>query len=159
MKPRPLAIALTLVLGLSSLLACNAAVDSKKNDKTKTEKVAQKKASVEALDLAGFYEKVFDLSQKEAYFNGDKPAVIDFYATWCGPCKTMAPVLEELAGEFEGKIDVYKVDVDQQRKLTQQIGIQSLPTFLMIDKEGNASFHVGMSSKAIFKEKMETLLK
>ena len=158
MKTRPLAIALTFVLGLSSLLACNAATNSDDNNKT-TKAQISKKAGVTALDLKGFYEKVYDLSEEEGTFKGDKPVVVDFYATWCGPCKRMAPVLEELAEEFAGKVDIYKVDVDQQRKLAQQIGIQSMPTFLLIDKDGNPSFHVGMTSKEVFKSKMEALLK
>ena len=161
MKTRPLAIALTFALGLSSLLACNAATNNGNDKKEKTEQrtKAAEKAGVKALDLNGFYEKIYDLRQENATFKGDKPVVVDFYATWCGPCKMMAPILEELAGEFAGKVDIYKVDVDQQRTLAQQIGIQSMPTFLLVDKDGNPTFHVGMTSKATFKAKMEALLK
>ena len=65
----------------------------------------------------------FKSNPKTWNFKGDKPAIIDFYATWCGPCKATAPILEEIAGDYAGQIDVYKVDVDKQRELASLFGI------------------------------------
>src|SRR3712207_8630656 len=69
----------------------------------------------------------YEKHPKEWVFEGDKPAIIDFYATWCGPCKATAPILEELANDYAGKIDVYKVDVDQQQELAALFGVRSIP--------------------------------
>jgi len=93
-------------------------------------------------------------------FKGDKPVIIDFYATWCGPCKATAPVLEEVAGDYEGKIDVYKVDVDKQAELASLFGIRSIPSLLFIPKEGKPTMQTGSMNKPQFEEVIKsTLLK
>lgn len=93
-------------------------------------------------------------------FAGDKPAIIDFYATWCGPCKQVAPIVEGLAEEYAGKIDVYKVDVDQQSELAGLFGVQSIPTILFIPKDGTPQKVVGAMGKGQFDEIIkQTLLK
>ncbi len=151
MKMKTSALALAAVLALSSLMACNAqAQDNKDNETT----VATKSAgTVTSLTEATFYEKVYDLRNTERLeFKGDRPVVVDFYATWCGPCKQMAPILEEMAQEFAGQVDVYKVDIDQNRNLAGMIGIQSIPTFLFINAEGEPKLTVGGMEKAQFKK-------
>ena len=91
---------------------------------------------------------------------GDRPAIIDFYATWCGPCKATAPNVEKIAEEYDGKIDVYKVDVDQQQELAAVFGVQSIPTILFIPKTGTPTKNVGAMGYAQLKEAVnEVLLK
>lgn len=85
-----------------------------------------------------FLEKVFDYTKnKDWKFEGDKPALIDFYADWCGPCKMLAPVLEQLSEEYGGKIDIYKIDTEAEQELSAAFGIRSIPSMLFcpIDAE------------------------
>jgi thioredoxin len=86
-----------------------------------------------------FREKVFDYATKQDWeYQGNLPAIIDFYANWCGPCKMVAPVLEELAREYNGKLVIYKVDTDIEQELAFAFNIQSVPTMLFIDADGKA---------------------
>lgn len=85
-------------------------------------------------------------------FEGDKPAIVDFYATWCGPCKALGPVLEELAEEYGGKLDIYKVDVDKEQELSSVFGIRSVPTLLFIPRSGEPSMSSGAPSKPQLKK-------
>lgn len=84
-----------------------------------------------------FKDLVFDYTKEQEWkYNGKLPAIIDFYADWCGPCKMVAPVLEELSSEYEGKLNIYKVDTEKEQELAAVFGIQSIPTFLFIPAEG-----------------------
>ncbi len=107
-----------------------------------------------------FKKRVMDYESnpQEWKFEGDKPAIIDFYATWCGPCKQTAPVVEALAEEYNGKIDVYKVDVDQQQELAGLFGVQSIPTILFIPKDGQPQKVVGAMGKGQFEEVIKKVL-
>ena len=91
-------------------------------------------------------------------FLGDKPALIDFYAEWCGPCKMLAPVLEELSDELAGKVDVYKVNVDEEEELSMLFGIRSIPTLIFIEKGGTMHRSQGAMGKPQLKEAIEKLL-
>ena len=85
----------------------------------------------ELLTKETFLEKVFNFEKnKEWKFEGDKPAIIDFYADWCGPCKMVAPILEELSEEYEGKVDIYKVDTEAEQELSAAFAIRSIPSML-----------------------------
>ena len=97
----------------------------------------------EFLSKVANYEKTPD---KWEYL-GSKPCIIDFYATWCGPCRKLAPILEEIAGEYAGKIDVYKIDVDKESELAGAFGIQSIPTLLMIPAKGEPKILQGAIPK------------
>jgi len=95
-----------------------------------------------------FKEKVFDYStEKEWKFNGDKPALIDFYADWCGPCKMVAPILEELADQYQGKIDIYKVDTEAEQELSAVFGIRSIPSLLFIPMNKQPMMQAGALPK------------
>lgn len=91
-------------------------------------------------------------------FLGDKPAVIDFYASWCGPCKMLAPVLEEVADEYEGKIDVYKINVEDEEELAGLFGVRSVPTVLYIPTEGTPQMTQGALPKTSLKEVINNVL-
>lgn len=84
-----------------------------------------------------FKEKIFDYTKKKDWdYDGEKPAVIDFYADWCGPCKMVAPIMDELSDEYEGKVDIYKVDTEVEKELSSIFGIRSIPSILFIPMGG-----------------------
>jgi thioredoxin 1 len=106
-----------------------------------------------------FKEKVFDYtSTTEWKYNGILPAIIDFYADWCGPCKMVAPVLEELAKEYEGKLLIYKVDTEKEEELAAVFGIRSIPTFLFIPLIGAPMIQPGALPKKAFQQVIEERL-
>jgi thioredoxin len=108
------------------------------------------------LTTSEFIESVFDYTkEKEWKFKGSKPAIIDFYADWCAPCKMVAPILEQLSEEYKGKIDIYKVNTEQERELSSVFGIMSIPSFLFIPMEGMPSLEPGAFPKQAFKEIIE----
>jgi len=95
-----------------------------------------------------FLSKVFNYEKnKEWKFEGDKPCIVDFYADWCGPCKMVAPVLEELSEEYKGKIDFYKVDTEAENELAAVFGIRSIPSLLFVPKEGQPQMAMGALPK------------
>ncbi|MBP7497505.1 MAG: thioredoxin [Bacteroidales bacterium] len=107
---------------------------------------------VKHLDTKTFKEKVFNYDLNSDWkFAGNKPAIVDFYASWCGPCKRMSPVMEELANEYDGKVNVYKVNVDAEQSLAQYFGIQSIPTFLLIPINGKPRIIQGVVAYEAFK--------
>ena len=114
----------------------------------------EKNMNVTEMTTEMFKQQVMDYEKNpdKWVFKGDKPAIIDFYATWYGPCKATAPILEELAGEYSGKIDVYKVDVDQQQELAAVFGIRSIPSLLFIPKEGKPQMQTGAMNKPQFEQ-------
>lgn len=118
---------------------------------------------VEHLTLDSFKEKVCECgiggSEKgEWKFKGDKPAVIDFYADWCGPCKMVGPIMEELAKEYDGNLDVYKIDTEAQQQLAAMFGIQSIPSILFIPQEGKPQMAAGALPKDEFKRMFKDVL-
>ena len=106
---------------------------------------------MEHLTKESFKEKVFDFeTNKEWKFEGDKPCIIDFYADWCGPCKTVAPVLEELSKEYEGKVDIYKVDTEKEQELSAMFGIRSIPSILFVPRDAQPQMATGALPKQAF---------
>ena len=117
------------------------------------------------LTKADFLEKVmnYEKNQTEWVYEGDKPALIDFYADWCGPCRMAAPVLADLAKEYEGKIHVYKVDTQEERELAAVFGIQSIPAFLFVPTEGRPTMSNGIAqtpeaTKEMFRQMIDEIL-
>jgi thioredoxin len=96
-------------------------------------------------------------------FAGKKPCLVDFYADWCGPCKISSPILDELSKEYAGKIDIYKVNIDQERELASLFNVQSIPTFLFCPMDGNPTISSGIANtadatKQMFRQQIEQLL-
>jgi thioredoxin len=89
---------------------------------------------------------------------GDKPAIVDFYASWCGPCRMIAPILEELATQYEGKIHVYKINTEQEQELAAAFNIRSIPTLLFIPMTGSPQIAQGAMSKAQFEDAVNRVL-
>lgn len=115
---------------------------------------------VEHLTKETFKEKVFDFeNNKEWKFEGDKPCLIDFYADWCQPCKMVAPILEELSEEYNGKLDIYKVDTEAQQELAGMFGIQSIPSLLFVPVDGQPQMAQGALPKDTFERAIKDVLK
>jgi thioredoxin 1 len=113
----------------------------------------------EHLTKETFISKVFNYeTYNEWKFEGNKPCMIDFYADWCGPCKTVAPILEELAREYDGKLNIYKVDTEQEIELTSIFGIRSIPSLLFVPKDGQPQMAMGAMTKAIFEKAIKEVL-
>lgn len=141
------------IVAITMLAACGnaGAQNDKKTDKT--QKV------VKELNAESFSEKVYDMNSEELVFLGDKPVIVDFTASWCGPCQRIAPILEELAVEYDGKIIIYKVDIDKERGLAQSFNVSSIPAILYIPANGNEPvMTIGARGKEKFKEEIRTFL-
>jgi len=110
----------------------------------------------ELLTKKTFLEKVFNYEKnKEWTFEGDLPCIIDFYADWCGPCKMIAPVLEELSEEYKGKINIYKVDTETEQELAAAFAIRSIPSMLFCPKDEQPQ----MANGALPKQQLEQIIK
>ena len=126
---------------------------------------ASANSNSELLTKAGFIEKVWDYtkSPNDWKYLGSKPAIIDFYADWCGPCKIASPILEEIGAEYAGKILVYKIDTDKERELAQVFKITSIPAFLYIPENGKPTMMAGIGrskeeTKKMFVDNIEKYL-
>lgn len=110
----------------------------------------------EHLTSQTFREKVFDYEKnKEWKFEGTLPAMVDFWAPWCGPCRMVGPVIDELSQEYAGKVNFYKVNTDEEQELAGTFGIQSIPSLLFIPKEGTPKMAMGALPKAELKKIIE----
>jgi len=110
----------------------------------------------EKLTTAAFKEKVFDYEAgKEWKYRGEIPCIVDFYADWCGPCRMVAPVLEQISKDYEGKLHVYKVNTDEEQELAGAFGIQSIPSILFVPKEGQPQ----MAAGALPRQSLEKAIK
>ncbi len=138
------------ILAVLMMITLGAAAQTKGNDK-----------ATKYLTTTEFKEKVYDYkSNPESFeYKGTLPAIVDFYATWCRPCQALSPVLEELAKEYEGKIIIYKVDIDKEPELSRIFGITSIPTLLFIQKDGEASLSVGAPGKEELKRIIEDMIR
>jgi thioredoxin len=145
---------LILIVGFT---ACNHQTkkENEKNHKT------QNKMKTIHLTKQMFLEKVmnFEKNPTEWKYLGDKPCIIDFYADWCGPCKAVAPILEQIAEEYDGKIYVYKIDTEAEQELASVFGIQSIPTIYFCPVGGNPQIAMGALPKATIKEAIKDVLK
>lgn len=118
------------------------------------------KGVVTPMDKSLFRQKIYDFEKnhKTLEFLSERPAVIDFYADWCGPCKRIAPILQELAGEYAGKVDFYKVDVDKETELSRLFQIQSIPLVVFVPLKGEAAILVGAHEKGVYQEAIDAVL-
>ncbi len=113
----------------------------------------------EHLTKEAFLNKVFNYEKnKEWKFEGERPCVIDFYADWCGPCKIVAPVLEELAKDYEGKLNIYKVNTEEELELAAAFGIRSIPSILFVPATGQPQMAMGAFPKETFIKAIKEVL-
>ena len=114
---------------------------------------------MEHLTKQTFFDKVFNYEQnKEWKFEGDLPCIIDFYADWCQPCKMVAPILEELSEEYQGKINIYKVDTEVEQELAAVFGIRSIPSILFCPKDEQPQMAQGALPKETFQQVIDDIL-
>lgn len=139
------------------LTACTG---TNKEGKIEDKQQSEKKMAPIHLTKSEFISKVanFQTNPTEWKYLGDKPCIIDFYATWCGPCKMVAPILDDLAKEYDGQIYIYKVDVDAQPEIAAAYGIQSIPTIFFSPMTGNPQVSQGAMQKEDFKKMIADIL-
>jgi len=149
----------TLITSLL-LLALVASCKNEKKESSINSKTTNKMSTIH-LNKEQFLVKVmnFEKNPKESKYLGDKPCIIDFYADWCGPCKAVAPILEDLAKEYEGKIYIYKVNVDEQPELANAYGIQSIPAIYFCPMHGEPQMTMGALPKTTIKQIISDVLK
>lgn len=154
MKKSRLYILVALLTG-ASFTFCNAQ-SNQSNEENKTES----KMKTIQLTKVDFLKKIanYETNPNEWKYLGDKPAIIDFYADWCGPCKMIAPVLEDLANEYGGEIYIYKIDTEKEQELAALFGIRSIPSLLFIPMEGDPQMARGVIPKPQLKEGIDKLL-
>lgn len=149
-----------LMIGVVSLVALLlAACETQATNNDKNNKKENKMKTIE-LTKADFLKKVMDYetNPNEWKYLGDKPAIIDFYASWCGPCKMVAPILEELAEEYDGQIYIYKVNTEEEQELAGLFGIRSIPSILFIPMGEQPQMATGAMPKSSFKEAIDKVL-
>lgn len=111
------------------------------------------------LNAQDFKDKIFNYEEDQEWrYKGSVPAIVDFYADWCGPCKAIAPALEELSDQYEGKLVIYKIDTDKEMELSSLFGIQSIPTLLFIPVEGNPMLQKGALPKNVLQQVIDEKL-
>ena len=135
------------------LVSCSMSAKPEKNE---MEEVSAQ-GEVIVLNKADFLSKyiITKRIRLNGYMEGNKPAIIDFYADWCGPCKKVSPILKELAAQYKDDIVIYKINVDNEKELASAFGIQSIPTLLFIPKTGKPQIAQGALSKEQFVEQID----
>ena len=155
-----------LLFAGSLLSSCKGQTESKQTaqaeqteTKTEPEKKENKMKTIH-LTKTEFLKKVanYEANPNEWKYLGDKPALIDFYADWCGPCKAIAPVLEELAAEYGDQIYIYKIDTEAEQELAAMFGIRSIPSLLFVPMEGQPQMAQGALPKHTLKEAIDDVL-
>lgn len=163
-------IFLLVILAFVTVAGCNNAnanTDQKSEDKELKSSATSSNDEGGAIHLtkAEFLKRVMDYESNpnEWIYLGDKPAIIDFYASWCPPCKIASPILDELAKEYKGEIYVYKINTDEERELASVFGIRSIPSFLFVPQDGKPTMSNGIAStpeetKKMFKQQIDEYL-
>lgn len=125
-----------------------------------TKAVNTSSGKVIQMTTAEFKKKIFnyDKNPDEWIFEGERPCIVDFYADWCRPCKLVAPIMDELAIKYAGQIDIYKVNTDQERELSQVFGIRSIPSMLFCPAEGKPQMTSGALPKETYEEVIQNFL-
>lgn len=154
---------LTLFLATMTFISCGNCTDKEtKNKENNNNTTIKKENNMKAIHLtkADFLAKVmnYEKTPKEWIYLGDKPCIIDFYADWCGPCKMVAPILEELAKEYDGEIYVYKIDTEREQELAQAFGIRSIPSLLFVPMKEQPQMVMGALPKSELKKAVDDIL-
>lgn len=152
----------TIILLLVACMSIFSCTKKQNADEFAINNQASEQSKVVQLYTDSFVEKVCEINlnagEKNFKYKGDKPCIIDFYATWCGPCKKQAPIFESLAEKYGDDIYFYKVDVDQAREVAMAFNIRSIPTLIICPKPGNAMLLQGLQSQELLEEIIQTQL-
>lgn len=151
---------LTGAILLLTMVAFTACASKTKETEENKQPIQEKKMGTIHLTKAEFLSKVanYEANPTEWKYLGDKPCIIDFYASWCGPCKTIAPILEELAKEYDGQIYIYKINTEEEQELAGAFGIRSIPTILFVPMGENPQMAQGAMPKDAFKKAIDEVL-
>ena len=151
---------ITLMLVGSMIVSCGNAQNKTENSVANGVEMQSQQVGTIKMTKADFLKKIADYENNptEWKYLGDKPALVDFYANWCGPCRSISPILEELAKEYKDKIYIYKVNTDKEHDLSAALGITSLPSLLFIPMEGQPQMATGAMPKENFKKIIEDFL-
>lgn len=151
-----------LVTALLLAAGCANAASNGNASETDSKQILKEKKNMKTISLnkEEFLKKIVNYEADPQGWNylGDKPALVDFYAPWCGPCKSLAPVLEELAAEYEGQIYIYKVNTEDEQELAAAFGIRSIPTLLFVPVGGNPQVAQGALPKQELKKIIDSVL-
>lgn len=149
---------LAVVIAVSCSNSTETNAQGEKSVKTETNQIIDGKTI--HMNKEMFIERVmdFETNKEEWIYLGDKPAIIDFYADWCKPCKLIAPIMEELAEEYKGQIYIYKVDTQVEQELASIFGIRSIPAVLFIPMKGQPQMSTGALPKETFKSAIDDFL-
>jgi thioredoxin len=149
-----------IILAAAMMSLVVSSCNGKQRETEKATNKTENKMKTIHLSKSDFLTKVanYETTPNEWKYLGDKPAIVDFYASWCGPCKTIAPILEELAAEYGDQIYIYKFDTEEEQELAASFGIRSIPTLLFIPMDGEPQMAQGAMPKASFKEAIEKVL-
>lgn len=149
-----------IILAAAMMSLVVSSCNGKQKETEKATNKTENKMKTIHLSKSDFLTKVanYETTPNEWKYLGDKPAIVDFYASWCGPCKTIAPIFEELAAEYGDQIYIYKVDTEEEQELAAAFGIRSIPTLLFIPMDGEPQMAQGAMPKASFKEAIEKVL-
>lgn len=152
------------MLATITFISCGNSTDKEKQTKEeqKNSTINKKENKMKTINLSKseFLTKVMNFEQnpQEWKYLGDKPCIIDFYADWCGPCKMVAPLLEELAKEYDGEIYVYKIDTEKEQELAQAFGIRSIPSLLFVPMNEQPQMVMGALPKSELKKAIDDIL-
>jgi thioredoxin len=147
-----------IVAGL--ILLCSISVSAQNNNTSNNQTIEIKKMGTIHITKEEFLAKVanYEKNPTEWKYLGDKPCIVDFYASWCGPCKMIAPILEDLAKEYEGQIYIYKVNTEEEQELAGAFGIRSIPSLLFCPMNGAPQMAQGALPKETFKQVIKEVL-
>jgi len=146
---------ITILLLVISLFSCNQVQTTEENKEVENVEVKSEQTSLDGdvkpiyLTTAEFKEKVwnYEANPNEWVYEGDLPCIIDFYADWCKPCKMVAPIMDELADYYDGKVIIYKVDTDKEKELSSVFQVRSIPAILFAPMEGKPAMQPGALQK------------
>src|SRR5574344_957547 len=149
-----------IILAAAMMSLVVSSCNGKQRETEKATNKTENKMKTIHLSKSDFLTKVanYETTPNEWKYLGDKPAIVDFYATWCGPCKMVAPILEELAAEYGDSIVIYKVDTEKEQELAALFGIRSIPSLLFVPMNDQPQMAQGAMSKAEFRKAIDEVL-